>query len=122
MINVMRALLVMALLVAGTAHAQSLYVSEQGDGVTVIDAKTLAITAHISPVGTEPRGIAVTEDGKLLLTANKSTGDLSVIDRVTGNLIKRVPIGPSAEMVRVHGGVAFVTYEPPTDKGGLAHI
>jgi len=104
------------------AHAQSLYVSEQGDGVTIVDAKTLAVTGHINPGGSEPRGIAITTDGKLLLTANKASGDLSVIDRVSGAVIKRIGIGPSAEMVRVHGGLAFVTYEPPTDKGGLAHI
>ena len=65
------------------AHAQSLYVSEQGDGVTIVDAKTLAVTGHINPGGSEPRGIAITTDGKLLLTANKASGDLSVIDRVS---------------------------------------
>jgi YVTN family beta-propeller protein len=114
--------LAFAFLLTTSAQAQSLYVSEQGDGVTIVDAKTLAITGHINPGGIEPRGIAITADGKFLLTANKGSGDLSVIDRATGNVTKRIAIGPSAEMVRVHAGLAFVTYEPPTDKGGLAHI
>jgi len=67
-------------------------------------------------------GIAVTHDGKFLLAANEDTGDLSIIDRVTGKLRARVPIGPSTEMVRVQRHTAYVTFEPPTDKGGLAHI
>lgn len=110
------------MLAALPACAQSFYVSEQGGGVRVIDAASLKPTGHLDVGGTGPRGIAVTEDGALLLTANKDTGDLSVIERASGKVLRRIPIGPSAEMVRARKGLAFVTYEPPTDKGGLAHI
>ena len=104
------------------AFAQTLYVTDQQGGITTLDAKTLAGTGQVAIGGQGPRGIAVTHDGKYLLSANQGSGDLSIIDRATGALITRVPIGPSTEMVRVLGHTAFATYEPPTDKGGLAHI
>ena len=107
---------------ASTASGQTLYVTDQQGGVTTLDAKTLAITGKIDIGAQGPRGVAVTHDGKLLLTANQGSGDLSVIDRVSGKILTHVPIGPSTEMVRVQGHTAYATYEPPTDKGGLAHI
>jgi DNA-binding beta-propeller fold protein YncE len=104
------------------AHAQTLYVTDQQGGVTTLDAATLAKTGEVAIGGQGPRGVAVTADGKFLLVANQITADLSIIDRASGALQARVPIGPSTEMVRVQGHTAFATYEPPTDKGGLAHI
>jgi YVTN family beta-propeller protein len=110
------------LALSGAAKAQTLYVTDQQGGVTTLDAKTLAITGKINIGAQGPRGIAVTHDGKLLLTANQGSGDLSVIDRASGKILAHIPIGPSTEMVRVQGHTAYATYEPPTDKGGLAHI
>jgi DNA-binding beta-propeller fold protein YncE len=107
---------------ADPATAGTFYVSEQAGGVTTLDGATLARTGQIDVGGQSPRGIAVTHDGRFLLTANQASGDLSVIDRASGRLLTRIPIGPSAEMVRTQGSTAFVTYEPPGDKGGLAHI
>jgi len=107
---------------ASGASAQTLYVTDQQGGVTTLDAKTLSITGKIDIGAQGPRGIAVTHDGKLLLTANQQSGNLSVIDRATGKILAHIPIGPSTEMVRVQGHTAYATYEPPTDKGGLAHI
>jgi DNA-binding beta-propeller fold protein YncE len=104
------------------AGAQTLYVTDQQGGVTTLDGVTIAVTGQIPIGGQGPRGIAVTHDGKLLLVANQASADLSVIDRVTGKILQRIPIGPSTEMVRVQDHTAFATYEPPTDKGGLAHI
>jgi YVTN family beta-propeller protein len=105
-----------------TAGAQTLYVTDQQGGVTTLDAKTLAVTGKIDIGGQGPRGIAVTHDGKWLLTANQVSGDLSLIDRASGKILAHIPIGPSTEMVRLQGHTAFATYEPPADKGGLAHI
>jgi DNA-binding beta-propeller fold protein YncE len=104
------------------AGAQTLYVTDQQDGVTTLSASTLAITGQVAFGGKGPRGIAVTHDGKYLLVASQVSADLSIIDRASGALQASVPIGPSTEMVRVQGHTAFATYEPPTDKGGLAHI
>jgi YVTN family beta-propeller protein len=104
------------------AMAQTFYVSEQAGGVTTLNGANFARSGQIDVGGQGPRGIAVTHDGKYLLTANQGSGDLSVIDRASGTLLARIPIGPSTEMVRAHGDTAYVTYEPPTDKGGLAHV
>ena len=47
------------------------YVSNQKDGVSVVDLGTMQIVGTIDIEGEDPRGIGVTEDGKLLITANK---------------------------------------------------
>jgi len=111
-----------ALAFAASAQAQSLYVSDQQGGVTVLNGSTLARAGQIDVGGQGPRGIAVTHDGKFLLTANQASGDLSLIDRAAGKLLARIPIGPGTEMVRVLGHTAYATYEPPGDKGGFAHV
>jgi len=93
------------------------YVTNQKGNITVIDLDTLATVSEID-VGSEgPRGIGVTADGKLLVTANGDDGDISVLDRVAGKLIKRIPIGKNPEFVRVRGDMAFVSFEPAS-KGG----
>lgn len=93
------------------------YVTNQKGNVTVIDLNTLETVSEID-VGSEgPRGIGVTADGKLLITANGDDGDISVIDRVAGKLVKRIPIGKNPEFVRVRGDMAFVSFEPAS-KGG----
>ncbi len=106
----------------GVVYGQTMYVTDQQDGVTILNATTLASQGQVAIGGQGPRGIAVTHDGKYLLVANQQSADLSIIDRASGALQARVAIGPSTEMVRVQGHTAFATYEPPTDKGGLAHI
>jgi DNA-binding beta-propeller fold protein YncE len=111
-----------ALAFSTSALAQKLYVSDQQGGVIVLDGSTFARIGQIDVGGKGPRGIAVTHDGKFLLTANQTTGDLSVIDRATGKLLARISIGPDTEMVRVLGHTAYVTFEPSTDKGGFAHV
>jgi YVTN family beta-propeller protein len=88
------------------------YVSNQKGNVTVIDLATLEMVKEID-VGSEgPRGLGVTADGKLLITANGEEGDMSVLDRKSGKLMKRIPIGKNPEFVRVRGDYAFVSFEP----------
>jgi len=88
------------------------YVSNQKGNVTVIDLATLKTVREID-VGSEgPRGLGVTGDGKFLITANGEDGDISVLDRKSGKLLKRVPIGKNPEFVRVRGNHAFVSFEP----------
>jgi YVTN family beta-propeller protein len=97
---------------AGAADKGMAYVSNQNGNVTVIDLDTLETVGEID-VGSEgPRGIGVTADGKLLITANGEDGDISVIDRVSGKVLKRIPIGENPEFVRVRGNYAFVSFEP----------
>lgn len=93
------------------------YVTNQKGDVTVIDLNTLETVSEID-VGSEgPRGIGVTADGKYLITANGDEGDISVIERASGKLLKRIKIGKNPEFVRVRGDQAFVSFEPAA-KGG----
>ncbi len=93
------------------------YVTNQKGNVTVIDLNTLSTVSEIDVGAEGPRGIGVTADGKLLVTANGDDGDISVIDRVAGKVLKRIPIGKNPEFVRVRGDIAFVSFEPAS-KGG----
>jgi YVTN family beta-propeller protein len=88
------------------------YVSNQKGNVTVIDLDTMATVSEIDVGAEGPRGIGVTADGKWLVTANGEDGDISVIDRVSGKIVKRVPIGKNPEFVRIRGDYAFVSFEP----------
>ena len=88
------------------------YVSNQEGNITVIDLGTFETVKEIDTGSKSPRGIGVTADGKLLVTANGDEGDISLIDRVSGELIKRIPIGKNPEFVRVRGDFAFVSFEP----------
>jgi len=102
------------------------YVTNQGDGVSVIDLATLKPVRTIA-VGKDPRGIGITPDGRLLVVANQADEDVSVVDTATGQTLHRVAIGKNAEFVRVGptGATAYVTYEPsssgkPPSKEGPA--
>jgi YVTN family beta-propeller protein len=88
------------------------YVSNQKGNVSVIDLDTLEAVSEIDVGAEGPRGIGVTSDGKLLVTANGEDGDISVIDRVGGKLLRRIPIGKNPEFVRIRGDYAFVSFEP----------
>lgn len=88
------------------------YVSNQKGNVTVIDLATFEPVGEINVGAEGPRGIGITADGKLLVTANVESGDLSLIDRASGEVTKRVPIGENPEFVRIRGDRAFVSFEP----------
>ena len=87
------------------------YVSNQKGNVTVIDLASLEPVSEIDPGGGPPRGIGVTADGKLLVIATQESGDDAIIDRASGQVVKRVPIGENPEFVRVRGDQAFVSFE-----------
>jgi YVTN family beta-propeller protein len=93
------------------------YVTNQDGGVTVIDLATMETIGDIEVQGEGPRGIGVTDDGKLLITANKDNGNISVVDTATGKLVQHVEIGKNPEFVRVKGDYAFISFEP-SSKGG----
>lgn len=105
---------------AVNAHATDrgkAYVSNQKGGVTVIDLNTYTAGADIDVQGDEPRGIAITEDGKLLVVATRENGSVSIIDTATNQVISQVKVGQNPEFVRIKGHYAFVSYEPSA-KGG----
>lgn len=88
------------------------YVTNQNGGVSVIDLATLDVTENLDTQAKSPRGLGITADGKLLITANKDDGNISIIDTATGKLIRHVAIGKNPEFVRVLGDKAFVSFEP----------
>src|SRR5262245_62064260 len=88
------------------------YVTNQSGDITVIDLGTLATVSEIDVGAEGPRGLGVTGDGTLLVTANGEAGNLSVIDRATGKVVRHIPIGKNPEFVRVRGDIAFVSFEP----------
>jgi YVTN family beta-propeller protein len=94
------------------------YVTNQGGGVTVLNARTFKPLAEIA-VGKDPRGLAVTPDGRWLLTANQGSADVSVVDTGTRKEVKRIPVGRNVEFMRMSpdGRRAFVTYEPSSEGG-----
>ena len=69
------------------------YVTEEEGGISVIDLGTLKVIKRIQPADVQPRGIAVTFDGKYLITANKNTSDIAVFSTPRLRLVKRIPIG-----------------------------
>jgi YVTN family beta-propeller protein len=102
---------------ATAADRGKAYVSNQDGGVTVIDLNTLTTEADIDVKAEGPRGLAVSEDGKLLIVATRENGSISIIDTATNAVIKQIAVGKNPEFVRVRGNFAFVSYEP-SSKGG----
>jgi YVTN family beta-propeller protein len=98
-------------------HLGVAYVTNQDKGVSVISLENFAVIDTIDIEAKEPRGLGVTDDGKLLITANREGGDVSVIDTSTKKVIKHIPIGKNPEFVRVVGDFAYVSYEPSSKSG-----
>lgn len=95
------------------ACADSLaYISLQQGDIQVMDASSLKLKSTVSSGGKGPRGIAITEDGQTLVTANRDDGNISIIDLNHPDQPRLVGIGPSPEFVRILGQYAYVTYEP----------
>ena len=119
------ALLSIFLIGCGNSDKGKAYVTSQKGGVSVIDLNSMEIIEDIK-VGAEfPRGVGVTDDGKLLITANKADANLSIINLQTKE-IKNIDVGINPEFVMVHEGKVFVSTEPsskgkPPAKGEMHH-
>ena len=98
-------------------HLGVAYVTNQDKGVSVISLENFTVIDTIDIEAKEPRGLGITNDGKLLITANREGGDVSVIDTATKKVIKHIPIGQNPEFVRVFGDFAYVSYEPSAKSG-----
>ena len=102
-----------------SAHAEDkglAYVSNQDGAVSVIDLATMETKGTLDIGAKGPRGIGISADGKLLVTANKDDGNVSIVELGT-NTVKHVAIGKNPEFVRVFGDKAYVTYEPSSKSG-----
>jgi YVTN family beta-propeller protein len=105
------ALLSIFLIGCGNSDKGKAYVTSQKGGVSVIDLNSMEIIEDIKVGAGFPRGIGVTDDGKLLITANKADANLSIINLQTKE-IKNIDVGINPEFVRVHEGKVFVSTEP----------
>lgn len=63
--------------------------------IEIIDEKPGVKLVTEIPVGTRPWGIALSEDGGRLFTANGPSNDVSVVDTATLKTLKRIPVGKS---------------------------
>jgi len=61
--------------------------------VVEVDPKAGTIIRTVAHVGTEPMGIGVSADGATLVTANGASGDVSLISRVSGKIVRKLNIG-----------------------------
>ncbi|MGH8531712.1 MAG: beta-propeller fold lactonase family protein [Gammaproteobacteria bacterium] len=111
---------VFSMAVAADGPKPVAYVSNQEGGVTVIDLERMEKVREIDVGGRGPRGIGITDDGGLLVTANKDTADVSIIDTRSYRVLHRIPIGKNPEFARVYGKRAHVTYEPGVEDGPSA--
>lgn len=98
----------------------SAYVSNQNGEVMVIDLATMSPSGSLAIDAKSPRGIGISDDGHWLVTANKDTDNISIIDLTGKTKVRHVKIGKNPEFVRVQGSMAFVTYEPAPSTGGAA--
>ena len=64
---------------AQAAPGPQAYISNQSGNVSVIDLATLEVTGEIEAYGKEPRGIGLTADGKLLVTANRGQTGIDLL-------------------------------------------
>jgi DNA-binding beta-propeller fold protein YncE len=90
------------------------YVSEEEGGISVIDLGTLKVIRSVHPRDLAPRGIAVTFDGRYLVTSNKNTSDVAVFATPRLRLLRRIHIGDSPEFIKINpaGDRLFATLEP----------
>jgi YVTN family beta-propeller protein len=92
------------------------YVSNQDNGITVIDLGTMKPVGDIQMQAEDPRGLGVTDDGKTLVVATKD-GTVAIIDTETRKVVKHIEVGKNPEFVRIKGKLAVVSFEP-SSKGG----
>ncbi len=95
------------------------YVTEEDDGISVIDLDTLQVVKRIHPQDVAPRGEGLTFDGKYLVTADKDTGDAAVIDTRRMKVVRKLHVGDNPEFVKLDptGERLFTTYEPGSSAG-----
>lgn len=61
--------------------------------VVEVDPKAGTIVRTIEHVGTEPMGIGISADGETLVTANGASGDVSLISRTSGKIVRKLNVG-----------------------------
>lgn len=103
---------------AASAPEHVAYITSQGSGLTVLDLATFKPVRTVK-VGTDPRGLAITPDGRYVLTANGGDAEVAVVDTATFEIVQRIAVGKNVEFMRMapDGHEAYVTYEPSSTGG-----
>lgn len=70
------------------------------DYITLIDLKERKVVKQIK-VGKNPYDIKLTPNGRYIITANKTTNDISIVDTRTNEMIKNVPVGQVARCIAI---------------------
>ena len=97
---------------ASVALAQTRgYVTNSLDNtVSVIDPATQSVIATV-PVGSGPKGVAVTPNGRFVYVVNQLGNTVSVISAASNTVVATVPVGvfPTAIAITPNGTFAYVT-------------
>jgi DNA-binding beta-propeller fold protein YncE len=81
-----------------------LFVTTGGYGAVIeVDPKAGTITRTVARVGTEPMGIGISAAGAPHVTASGASGDVSLIDRLSGKIIRKLNLGMRPWGVAAHG-------------------
>ena len=103
-------LLASALLLPVLGFTQNAYIAgSETNSVSIINTTSNTITGTI-PVGTTPRGVAVSQDGTRVYVANENSNSVSVIDTATNAVTATVPVGntPIGIAVLPNGSAVYV--------------
>lgn len=73
-------------------------------------AAPASVVTHTVVVGTSPRAIAITPDGRTALVANSSSSNVSMIDVSTGTVTNTVTVGPNPTDIKISpdGATAYI--------------
>lgn len=107
-------ILLMSLLLAGCAENKQddlAFVSTEKGGVSIINLQTYEVTQQLENKD-KPRGVGITRDGRYLVTANKGSASINLIDLKSDNQNKQIEVGKNPEFIRVYGDHVFVSTEP----------
>src|SRR5262245_12745027 len=98
--------------VALATDDSELYVACEEGGVMVLDPVTLVAKESV-PLGEAPFGLAVSPDNAQLYVASARTGSLTIIDRATRSVIRRLQLGGMPRRVAFNrfGNRAYVSNE-----------
>jgi DNA-binding beta-propeller fold protein YncE len=120
-------LIVVAAVVAGGVYYEKnyavptnvAYVTEENGKIDQIDLSTMKIARTIQPPDLAPRGLAVTYDGKYLITAAKDTSDIAIFSTPQLKLVAREHTGDNPEFIKLNpaGDRVFSTFEPGSSGG-----
>ncbi len=89
-------------------RANEAYVTNAADGtVSVVNSK--GQVTKVIPVGAEPRGCALTPDGKILYVSNLTEGTVSVIETKSKAVVDTVAVGSRPGAIAVTRDRVFVT-------------